>query len=145
MAKYLGLDYGLENTGAAISDPAGKIAFPFGVFRLAAYPSRAALLADLANKATLAGVEAVVLGLPLFPDGEENLMCRRVRNFGARLLRRLPLPQYYISEIYSTLIAEMDLREAGVKKRRHLEVIDQQAACRILQSFLDGHTGSESP
>lgn len=145
MPKYLGLDYGLENTGAAVSDPSGKIAFPFGVFRLAAYHSRAALLDDLANKAALAQVEAVVLGLPLFPDGTENLMCRRVRNFAVRLQRRLPLPQYFVSETYSTCMAEMDLQEAGVKRMRREEMIDQQAACRILQSFLDGRSGSESP
>lgn len=145
MPKYLGLDYGLENTGAAVSDSDGKLAFPFGVFRLAEYPSRGALLDDLAAKAARAQVEAVVLGLPLFTDGSENLMCRRVRNFGARLARRLDVPQFYVSEVYSTQIAEMDLREAGVKKRRQAAIIDQQAACRILQSFLDARAGSESP
>lgn len=144
MPRYLGIDYGLERTGTAISDPAGKLAFPFGLFCLSDYPSRKKLLDDLSIRAKGACVDAIVMGLPLYPDGNENIMCRRIRNFAERLQRRLALPVYFVNEIYTSSQAKDFLAEAGVKKKVARSVIDQQAACIILQSFLDSRTGVNS-
>ena len=145
MAKYFGIDYGLERTGSAISDPDGKIAFPFRTFRLKDYKNRDALLLAIAESAKAEGVDGLVIGMPFFPDGGENEMCAIVRNFAKRLQKRIEMPVSFVSETFTSEEAERDLRECGIKSARMKKVLDQQAACRILQDFLDMHAGSDSP
>jgi putative Holliday junction resolvase len=60
-----------------------------------------------------------------------------VRNFVARLRRRSSLPVYLVAEELSSFEAGEDLREAGLSFREREAVVDQQAAVRILESFLN--------
>lgn len=80
--------------------------------------------------------DALVLGLPLLDDGQESLTTRQVRNMAARIQRRVSLPIYLMPELLSSHAAEQDLREAGLRTTAHKAVLDQQAAVRILESFL---------
>lgn len=137
MAKYLGVDYGLARVGLAVSDPEGRLAFPLCTLKLGDFPRRAALLDALAKLARLEKAAAIVIGLPLFPDGGENLMCRQVRNMAARLARRFTGPIHFVPETFSSEQALADLKECGMSKKKFRSVVDQQAACRILQSFLE--------
>ena len=130
------MDYGLARTGLAVSDPDGRMAFPLATLRLQDYTDRKLFLAALAEKIMETGAEAVVVGLPLTQDGEESLTTRQVRNVTQRLKRRVPLPFYYMTEELSSEEAWADLREAGLKMRKRKAVLDQQAAVRILSSFL---------
>lgn len=134
--KCVGIDYGLERTGLAACDEAGVLAYPLTTLRLADYPDRKAFLAALARRVLAENPEAVVLGLPLLDDGTESLTTRQVRNVAGRLMRRIDLPFYWMPELLSSVEAEMDLREAGLARKRHKAVLDQQAAVRILASFL---------
>ncbi len=79
---------------------------------------------------------ALVVGLPLYEDGSESLTTRQVRNFVARLQRRCTLPIYLMPEFLSSEEASSDLWESNLRGKKHKEVLDQQAAVRILQSFL---------
>ena len=134
--KCVGIDYGLERTGLAACDEAGVLAYPLTTLRLADYPDRKAFLDALARRVLDAQPEAVVLGLPLLDDGTESLTTRQVRNVAGRLMRRIDLPFYWMPELLSSVEAEMDLREAGLRHTRRKAVLDQQAAVRILASFL---------
>ena len=134
--KFVAVDYGLARTGLAVSDPDGRMAFPLATVRLQDYTDRKLFLAALAEKIIEAGAEAVVVGLPLTQDGKESLTTRQVRNVTQRLKRRIPLPFYYMVEELSSEEAWADLREAGLKMRKRKAVLDQQAAVRILSSFL---------
>ena len=134
--KLVAVDYGLARTGLAVSDPEGRLAFPLRTLRLADHPDRKALLDALAQAILAAGAEAVVMGLPLLADGGESLTTRQVRNVTRRLQRRIPLPCYFMSEELSSEEAWDDLRAAGLDARRRRTVLDQQAAVRILESFL---------
>lgn len=136
MPKYLGIDYGLQRVGLAITDPEGKIAFPLRTLHLAHYPRRSALLDDIALTARKEGAMEIVIGLPLFYNGGENLMCRQIRNMSHRLKRRLDAPIHFMPEALSSEEALADLKESGMKRNKFRDVLDQQAACRILQSFL---------
>ena len=111
--KYLAIDYGQKRTGIAVSDTGGSMAFP--------------------RKAT----DAIVIGLPINLDGEESLTTRQVRNFSKSLARRTTLPLFWMEEALSSYEAERDLRDAGRSAAQGRAVLDQQAAVRILQSFLD--------
>jgi putative Holliday junction resolvase len=134
--KLVAVDYGLASTGLAVSDPEERLAFPLRTLCLADHPDRKALLDALAEAIAATGAQAVVMGLPLLPDGEESLTTRQVRNVTRRLQRRVPLPFYFMPEELSSEEAWADLREAGLDARRRKAVLDQQAAVRILESFL---------
>lgn len=134
--KFVGIDYGLARTGLAVSDPEGRLAFPVATLRLADYPNRRALLDALAQHVHSVQGQAIVMGLPLLADGTESLTTRQVRHATERLKRRLPMPFYYMNEELSSEEAWEDLRRAGMPSPRRAAVLDQQAAVRILSSFL---------
>ena len=134
--KCLGIDYGLVRTGIAACDSGGVLAYPLKTLRLDDFSGRKALLDALAALAGSEGVEAVVMGLPLLDDGSDSLTTRQVRKAAERLKRRLSVPLYFMPEFLSSEEAWSDLREAGVRHSRRKAVLDQQAAVRILQSFL---------
>lgn len=137
MPRFMGIDYGLKRTGLAISDPEGLIAFPLATLNLDDLGSRKALLDELAGLARQKGAEALVLGLPLHADGGESLTSVQVRNVAPRIIRRLQLPMYWMPEYFSSSEARRDLSEAGLSGSELKAVLDQQAACRILSSFLE--------
>lgn len=134
--KYVGIDYGLARTDLAVSDPEGRLAFPLVTLRLEEYPNRKDFLAALAARITAEEAEAVVMGLPLLDDGTDSLTTRQVRNVTERLKRRVDLPVFYMPELLSSEEAWSDLRDAGLTARKRKAVLDQQAAVRILASFL---------
>ena len=136
LLKCLGIDYGRARTGLAACDPGGVLAYPLKTLRLDDFSGRKALLDALAALAESEGVEAVVMGLPLLDDGSDSLTTRQVRKVAERLKRRLSVPLYFMPEFLSSEEAWSDLREAGVQHSRRKAVLDQQAAVRILQSFL---------
>lgn len=80
---------------------------------------------------------AVVLGLPLNMDGSEGLMVRRVRNFAERLQRRFPLPLHWVDERLSSHSAENMLKDQAFSAKKRAQLLDQAAACEILQTFQD--------
>ena len=114
----------------------GRLAFPLVTLRLEEYPNRKDFLAALAARITAEKAEAVVMGLPLLDDGTDSLTTRQVRNVTERLKRRVDLPVFYMPELLSSEEAWSDLRDAGLTARKRKAVLDQQAAVRILASFL---------
>ena len=131
--KYLSLVYGLKRVGVAVSDPEVRMAFPRCTL---ARDTRDGFFSELLALLERERPDAVVLGLPLHVDGTECLTTRQVRNFAASLKRRMALPLYWIDEALTSRQAESDLREAGLSARAIKQVVDQQAAVRILETFL---------
>lgn len=129
----------------AVSDPSGSIAFPLTTLKLSNFKNRAALLDELAKQIQTTGAEEVVIGLPLSLEGEETLTCKQVRNMAGRLKRRCGLPVRFMPETLSSRQAWHDLKESGMKTKNFKKVLDQQAACRILQSFLDAPDSRSLP
>lgn len=135
--RLAAIDYGLERIGLAVCDPEGTMAFPLRTVRLSDFGSRKAQLDAIAAMITAESAGGVVLGLPLMRDGAESETTRQVRNFCSRLKRRLDLPFFYMPEFLSSEEAWSDLVEAGASRRKRRAVLDQQAAVRILSSFLN--------
>ncbi len=132
--KYLAVDYGQKRTGIAVSDTGGKLAFPR---RTIVMKTRKAFFEELIACIGIEKPDALVVGWPLDMDGTETLTTRQVRNFINRLARRTPLPIYIMPEALSSMEAALDLRSAGRSAAAFRPIIDQQAAVRILQSFID--------
>lgn len=132
--KHLAIDFGLKRVGLAVSDPSGAMAFPLCVL---ARTTRDRLFADLLEVIEGEGVERIVVGLPLAPDGGDCLTARQARNFAASLGRRTTVPIEFIDESYSSAAAEAQLREAGLRGEKLRRALDAQAAAQILNSFLE--------
>ena len=131
--KYLAIDYGLKRVGIAVSDVGGHFAFPRCTLKR---ETKAAFFAQLLELIEKEQAEAIVLGLPLHVDGTECLTTRQVRNFAESLKRRTPLPVYWINEALTSNAAEQELYEQGLGFAKVKEIVDQQAAAIILESFL---------
>lgn len=136
MARYLGVDYGLERTGLATGEDGG-MAFPLTTLSLKDFPNRSALLDALAEIAREQAADALTFGLPRDGEGRETPMCASVRNAAKRVKRRVNLPVYYMPEYLSSAQAWSELSEAGVGLKKRKELLDQQAARVILESFLN--------
>ena len=138
--KLLGIDYGQARTGIAITDAGGRMAFPRCVLRK---NTRRDFFAALCALIAAESPQAIVVGLPLPDGGGESQSSRQVRNFVKRLKRRVQLPMYYMEEAFSTCEAREQFRETG-----HTPAsgeLDQQAATRILESFLSEPESRRKP
>jgi len=134
MGRVMGLDVGTKTIGIATSDESRLIASPVRTL------SRRSVVRDvegLADEVGERGIEVFVVGLPYELDGTEARSARLARQIGEALVERYGLPVHYVDERFTSVDAERQLIEAGVSRQRRKEVIDQQAACIILQSFLD--------
>lgn len=131
--KCLCLDFGQQRTGIAVSDPEGRMAFPRSTL---VKRSREQFLSDLLGILALENPDVLVIGLPVDLYGAETLTTRQTRNMIAAIKRRVTLPLYIIEEVLSSHEAQNDLHESGRFGHAARAVLDQQAAVRILESFL---------
>jgi putative Holliday junction resolvase len=140
--RFLGIDFGERRVGVAVSDPTGTLASPLPTVKRRA--GKRPPLAALEDLALQHGVQAIVLGLPLTPAGEESEWTRTVREVGEALARRTGLPVHFIDERFTSVRAERAVRGLGLpkRKREEKERVDAAAAVLILQSWLDRRKGS---
>lgn len=134
----LAFDFGLKRIGVAVGDLALGIAHPLATIEGERNDQRFAAIAALIEE-WKPGV--LVVGLPAYLTGEEHEFSRQCRRFARRLEGRFGLESILIDERLTSAAASQDLREAGVGGRRQKAVLDQVAAQRILQSFLDERGG----
>ena len=78
--------------------------------------------------------DALVVGLPCHPDGTPHEMTQLAKRFGNQLNGRFNLPVTWVDERYSSVAADLDMRESGVAAQMR----DAEAARIILQQYLDG-------
>ena len=134
MVRIFAVDPGQRRVGVAISDEDGIIARPLKTLKVMGIPT--------AVRAVVAEVRAhdvgrIVIGLPLGLDGKESEASRRVRRFAAAVEAEVGLPIVLWDERLTTVAAERDLREAGIRGARRRQLVDQAAATILLQSYLD--------
>src|SRR5688572_1884791 len=86
-ARMLGIDFGERRIGVALSQ--GRIAVPRKIIE---HTNRAADLDAIAKIALLERVTAIVVGVPLAPDGGGGEQARLTRVFARQLAERVSLP-----------------------------------------------------
>jgi putative Holliday junction resolvase len=133
--RTLGIDYGRTRIGLAAADPTATIVSPIGYIINKGAKKNLAALADICKKHDIG---AVVLGLPLLPDGTEGDMAQLVRSFGESLSAGLGLPVSYQDERLTSVAAEWELREKmGMRDPKKIaETVDSIAASMILKDYL---------
>ncbi|MDQ3856245.1 MAG: Holliday junction resolvase RuvX [Chloroflexota bacterium] len=130
----MGLDPGGRRIGIALSDPTGLLASAHSVLRRTT-PERD--LAELRRIAQAHDVERVVVGLPLHMSGQEGDEAERARTFAAEVEAALGLPVDLVDERLSSIEAQRQLIDAGVRRGRVKERLDAVAAALVLQSYLE--------
>ena len=138
--RLLALDVGERRIGLASGVAGPGIALPAGVLR------RTRLAVDVQavlEAARQRGVDAIAVGVPVRPGGEESLQTKRVRGFIRALRKETCLPVHVVDEAFTSVEAEALLREAGMEPSRDRGAVDEAAAVLILRRFLESL--SQSP
>ena len=135
IVRYLGLDIGARRIGVAVSDELGLTAQPVLTLEVRRNPRDD--LRSLARLARRFGVAGIVVGNPLHLSGEQSPRAAKTQAFAAELGALTGLPIHMWDERLTTREAHQILYEAGHARQDHRRVVDQVAATRILQSFLE--------
>ncbi len=135
--RILGIDHGEARIGLAISDDLGMLAHPLETIHLKQTPNPVDRIASLVLDRA---ITTIVLGLPLNMDGTEGAATAKVRAFADLLEAALPetVSIVMLDERLSTVSAQANLHASGRTVKNSRKVIDQAAACVILQDYLDG-------
>lgn len=129
----LGIDPGDARIGVARSDPTGFLATPVETVRRGRGD-----LQRITDILAEEGAVEIVMGLPRSLSGGEGPAAAKVREFAARLARRVaPVPVRLCDERLTTVSAESMLRGQGRTGAKRRAVVDQAAAVLILQHALD--------
>ena len=122
----LGVDFGERYLGLALSQ--GELGEPLGVI----YNTKDVFvkIKDLVKRHD---VEKVVLGLP------EGVLKDKAISFGGELSKRLELPIFYVSEVYTSREAQDKLIAAKTTKKKRHQRVHAAAAALILEAFLAGN------
>ncbi len=137
----LAFDFGLKRIGVAVGDTTVKLAHPLATIAEESNDRRFAAIAALIAEWHPA---LLVVGLPARLDGTEHEMSALCRRFARRLEGRHGLETRLVDERLSSASASEDLAEIGIRGRKQKAALDQVAAQRILQSFLDQQGQAES-
>ena len=119
----MGIDFGQKRTGMAVGNSITGCATPCKSIS-AQGDARFAAIAALVREWQ---PQALVLGIPLHPDGAAHANTKKALAFGRQLALRNKLPVYTVDERYSTTEA-IALGAADA---------DAAAACIILEQFLN--------
>ncbi|HZD24413.1 MAG TPA: Holliday junction resolvase RuvX [Acidimicrobiia bacterium] len=139
MSRILGIDYGTQRIGLAISDSLGLTARPLEVV------GRGELSGTLRRIDREYGVERVVVGLPTGLSGKEGTSAEGARQLGDEVGKALGVDVEYVDERFTSRIAEGALLESGMKRRDRKGTVDKVAAAIILQTYLDSLNSNAMP
>ncbi|WDD93181.1 Holliday junction resolvase RuvX [Burkholderia sp. FERM BP-3421] len=129
-ATLLAFDYGEKRIGVAIGNTLTRSARALTIIpnlnREHRFKAIGGLIAEWRP-------DALVVGLPLHPDGAAHEMTQLARRFGNQLNGRFNLPVSWVDERYSSVDARAGARARGER----VGPIDAEAASVILQQYLD--------
>ena len=132
----MGLDYGERSVGVSVSDPSLLIAIPLETIKRPDEVSIKKTVARLSQIINSYNIITIILGYPKNMDGSEGFRCAKTVEFKERLERSFKLIDVILwDERMTTILADRYLETLSRSKRNR--VIDQAAACVILQSYLD--------
>lgn len=131
MPKILAIDYGEKRVGLATAIMELKVALPFGIIENKGIKK---LIADISEICRNEEVTQIVVGFPMGLGGMKTKQTEKTEKFVAVLREKLGMPVETQSEIFTSRQARGIFKNAGVKKKRH---IDESAATLILADYLE--------
>ncbi len=135
--KYIGLDLGSVTCGVAKSDT-GILAQPVRTIRFTKddYDEAIDRILELLKEEK---PDLVVMGYPLLPNDDEGPRAQLSREVGEIIAQESGIEVALQDERNTTKDSEEFLIMADVSRKKRKKIIDQQAAVRILQYYLDSH------
>jgi putative holliday junction resolvase len=136
MGRIMAIDFGTKRTGIATTDPLKIIASG-----LTTLPT-GEVLDFLKKYCQTEEVEAFVVGLPLYPDGNPAQIAPQADAFAEQLRKLFPdKPVHRQDERYTSESAKQIILNSGVKKqkRRDKALVDKVAAALILEQFMEAN------
>jgi len=130
----LGLDFGQKRIGVAVVQAGTNIALPV---RMIERKGREQVLAEIQQFIKSYRIEKVVVGLPKTLKGEMGPAAEKISKEMEWFRANLPVPLVLWDERLSSKEVERVLIDADVRRDKRKEIIDQLAAQRILQNYLD--------
>jgi putative Holliday junction resolvase len=132
--RVLGLDWGANRIGLAITDPTQLIASPLEVLR-----RRAGKRLPLGAFLTIVEREepvGIVVGIPFDDQGREGASAMAAREMAEQFGARSGLPLDFIDESFSTSESHARLIERGISPASRDAMIDAMAAAVVLERWL---------
>jgi len=131
--RLLGIDFGGARIGVAFAETVGAVVSPRKPLQASGTLKKDA--AEIASLARREEAGTVVIGLPLV-DGEETRMSRVCRALGAEI-SALGIAVEFCDEAWTSHEAETAMKDAGLKGSERRKSSDGEAACRILERFME--------
>lgn len=133
-SALLGLDLGEKRIGVAFVPAGTTIAFPVKTIEV---KGREKVLAEIQKLILEHKAEKVVVGLPKTLNNEMGIAAQKRIQEVEWYRSRISVPIVMWDERLSSKEVERVLVSADVRRDKRREVIDQLAAQRILQNYLD--------
>lgn len=130
--RIMGIDFGDSRIGIALSDPLGIMASPLTIITRTEETRDIEAIIDIIHQNEVGGI---VMGLPISMDGTIGKQAEKVKQFAAKLDKRVDIPVEFKDERLSTVVAKNLVQE--VRKTDRKTRYDAAAAALILQSYLD--------
>lgn len=132
----LGFDFGLRRVGVAVGQAVTGTASALAVLRNRDdgldWPACDALIKTWRP-------QTLLVGLPLDRDGQEQQMTHAARAFAKTLEQRYAMPVHLVDERFTSRAANSEFvaaRRAGLARRKDAQMLDAQAARRIVEQWL---------
>jgi putative holliday junction resolvase len=129
-ATLMAFDYGEKRIGVAIGNTLTRSARALVVIQNLNREHRFKAVGELLAEWR---PDALVVGLPMHPDGTPHDMTQQATRFGNQLNGRFGLPVSWVDERYSSVEAAAELRARAGRA----EMLDAEAARVILQQYFD--------
>ena len=140
--RLLGLDYGSQRVGVAVSNDEQTIASPLELWVRRTAVIDAVRLRDLVADY---GVVGIVVGLPVHMSGASGGKAREAKQFGRWAANVSGRPVRFFDERFTTARAEEHLLASGLTRRQRQARLDKLAAQIMLQSYLDSPNRTQPP
>lgn len=134
MARILAIDFGTKKTGLAVSDPLQIIATGLDTI------PTPGLIDFIQHYLQNEVVETIVLGEPLYPDGNPAQIHHLVVGLKRKLEKLYPnIPVIFQDERYTSQEAKIIIRNSGAKKKKRQDknLVDKVSAVLILQDYME--------
>jgi len=131
----MGIDYGDSRIGIAVSDPFGWTAQ--GVETINSRGSEEKVLDRIIELIKQYNVEKIVVGYPRNMNGTIGPRAEKTDEFIKHLSARTDIDIIRWDERLTSVAANRTMHEIGTKTAKKKAIVDQIAACYILQGYLD--------
>ena len=132
--RYLAIDFGQKRIGLALTDPLKIIAYPFKTII-----NNSKAVNEILSLIKQNNVGRVIIGYPLKENGSKYEFTFKVEKFCKEIQSKINIDIFLRDERYTSQIALSNVLESESKKskRRDKGLIDKNAACIILQEYLE--------